>query len=150
VIVRPEACNYCGICETICPVGAVDLYYLIRIAYPFSGKAPMSVYTYFPDLIESLPEIPPDSIVSRTLYSGEDMKAVLFGFATGQELSEHTASMPATLVFLQGEADLKLGEDRMAAQAGTWAHMPANLPHSIHARTPVVMLLLMLRTKEGS
>jgi hypothetical protein len=31
------------------------------------------------------------------------------------------------------------------AQAGTWVHTPANLKHSIEARTPVVMLLVMLK-----
>jgi len=30
---------------------------------------------------------------------------VVFGFAQGEELSEHTASMPAVLHFLQGEAN---------------------------------------------
>jgi quercetin dioxygenase-like cupin family protein len=84
----------------------------------------MSDYAYIANLIDSLPEIPADSIISRTLHSSDDVKVIVFGFAAGQELSEHTASMPATLVFLQGDADLTLGQDRMAAQAGTWVHMP--------------------------
>jgi quercetin dioxygenase-like cupin family protein len=33
----------------------------------------------------------------------------------------------------------------MSAQPGTWVHMPPNMPHSITAKTPVVMLLLLLR-----
>ena len=105
----------------------------------------MSLFEFVTNLTESIPEIPADSIVSRTLYTGDDMKAVLFGFAAGQELSEHTASMPATLVFVQGEADLILGEESQTAQAGTWVHMPPNLPHSVKAKTPVVMLLLLIR-----
>jgi quercetin dioxygenase-like cupin family protein len=70
---------------------------------------------------------------------------VLFGFAQGEELSEHTASMPAILHFLKGEAQLTLGSDQQQATPGTWVHMPAGLRHSIHARTPVVMLLLLLK-----
>ncbi len=138
-ILKPDACAYSGMCESVCPVGAVTLYY--RIA----RRSLMTDYAYFANLIDTLPDIPADSIVSRTLHSGDDVKAVLFGFAAGQELSEHTASMPATLIFLQGEADIKLGEDRMSAQAGTLVHMPPNLTHSISAKTPVVMLLLLLR-----
>jgi len=38
-----------------------------------------------------------------------------------------------------------LGEDEFAAQAGTWVHMEPRLPHSIEAKTPLVMLLLMLK-----
>jgi hypothetical protein len=47
-------------------------------------------YSYIASLIEQVKDIPPDSIVSRTFYSDEQMKAILFGFAAGQELSEHT------------------------------------------------------------
>jgi quercetin dioxygenase-like cupin family protein len=104
-----------------------------------------TTYTYIPDLSDLVPDIPADSIVSRTFYSDEQVKMVLFGFAIGQELSEHTASQPAILHVLQGEADLTLGEDSMSAQAGTWVHMPAQLPHSVVAKTPVVMLLLLMK-----
>jgi quercetin dioxygenase-like cupin family protein len=89
---------------------------------------------------------PPDKgILSRTLYNDDRLKAVLFGFAQGEELSEHTASMPAVLHFLQGEATLSLGNDTLEAKPGTWVHMPKGLRHSIQAKTPVVMLLLLLR-----
>jgi quercetin dioxygenase-like cupin family protein len=97
------------------------------------------------NLREQLPEIPADSIVSRTLYSDEQVKSVLFGFAAGQELSEHTASTPAILHILEGEATLTLGDQTQPAGPGTWVHMPARLPHALVARTPVVMLLLLLR-----
>jgi len=105
-----------------------------------------SPYTYFADLQQQIPEIPADSIVSRTIHSDDDVKVVLFGFATGQELSEHTAATPAMLYFVQGEADLTLGADTLKAQAGTWTHMPPHLPHSIVAKTPVVMLLLLFKS----
>ncbi|HEY4687850.1 MAG TPA: cupin domain-containing protein [Anaerolineae bacterium] len=106
------------------------------------------VYSYIASLADRLPDIPPDSILSRSLYVGDDVKVTLFGFAPGQELSEHTASQPAILHFLQGDADLMLGNDRMEAHAGTWAHMPPHLPHSIKALTPVTMLLYLLHSKE--
>ena len=76
--------------------------------------------------------------------SDDQLKGVLFGFAEGQELSEHTAAKPAILHFLSGEAQLTLGEDILEARPGTWVHMPAHLPHSVLAQTPVVMLLLLL------
>jgi len=105
----------------------------------------MNPYVYIPSLTESLPEILPDSIISRTLYDGDDMKVIMFGFAAGQELSEHTASMPATILVLQGEAALTVGGDPMEGRPGTLVHMTPNLRHSVVAKTPLVMLLLMLR-----
>jgi quercetin dioxygenase-like cupin family protein len=103
-----------------------------------------TTYTHFNDLAKAVQ--PPDKgILSRTLHNDDRLKVVLFGFAQGEELSEHTASTPAVLHFLQGEATVTLGDDRHEARPGTWAHMPAGLKHSIQAKTPVVLLLLLLK-----
>ena len=104
----------------------------------------MSEYTLFLDLANEAQ--PPDKgILSRTLFNDDRLKVVLFGFAQGEELSEHTASMPAVLHFLRGAARLTLGDDTVEATPGTWVHMPKGLRHSIQAKTPVVMLLLLLK-----
>lgn len=101
-------------------------------------------YTHISDLAKEVQ--PPDKgILSRTLHNDDRLKVVLFGFAQGEELSEHTASMPAILHFLQGEATVTLGDDRHEAKPGTWVHMPTGQRHSIQAKTPVVMLLLLLK-----
>ena len=96
----------------------------------------------FADLNEPTPQMPSDSILSRTFHEDGHLKATLFSFAPGQELSEHTASQPATLHFLSGEADLTLGEDAHQAKPGTWIRVPTHSPHSVRTRTPVTMLLL--------
>ena len=101
-------------------------------------------YTLLDDLVNQA-EVPNDGTLSRTIYHDEHVKAVLFGFSAGQELSEHTSSMPAVLHFLRGEAEVGLGDDRVVAKDGTWIHMPAMLPHSIRTRTPTIMLLLLLK-----
>lgn len=101
-------------------------------------------YTHITNLAKEV-EPPDDGILTRTLYNDDDVKAVIFGFGQREELSEHTASMPAILHFLQGEATLTLGDDTIEAQPGTWVHMPANLKHSVKTTTPVVMLLLLIK-----
>jgi quercetin dioxygenase-like cupin family protein len=101
-------------------------------------------YKCFADLAAEV-EPPTDGTLSRTLYQDDRLKVVLFGFAAGQELSEHTASTPAIMHFLRGEANVTLGAENLSANAGTWIHMPPQLPHSIQARTPLVMLLLLLK-----
>ena len=105
----------------------------------------MSHYNFIGDLTTLAPEIPKDSIVSRTFHEDERLKVILFGFAEGQELSEHTASQPAMLQFLKGEAILKLGDDEHNAQSGTWVHMPARLPHSVKATSKTLMLLTLYK-----
>ena len=97
------------------------------------------------DLNQKLRTAPADSIVSRSLYGDEQVKAVLFTFAPGQELSEHTAGTPAIIHILQGEAELTLDGERRSAGPGTWVHMPARTAHALVARTEVTMLLLLLK-----
>jgi quercetin dioxygenase-like cupin family protein len=103
-----------------------------------------SPYKHFADLAAEV-EPPADGTLSRTLYQDDRLKVVLFGFAAGQELSEHTASTPAIMHFLRGEANVTLGAENVSAKAGTWIHMTAQLPHSIEAKSPLVMLLLLLK-----
>lgn len=106
----------------------------------------MTKYTHFNNLADLISDIPVDSIVSRTIFSSDQMKVILFGFAAGQELSEHTASKPAVLHFVKGQARLTLGETAVLAQPGTWVHMEPNLSHSIFAETELIMLLLLLES----
>jgi quercetin dioxygenase-like cupin family protein len=101
-------------------------------------------YTFIADIArEANP--PADGILSRTIHNDDRTKAVLFGFGAGQELSEHTATMPAALQFLSGEATLTLGEETREAGPGTFVHMPAGLTHAIRAKSPTVMLLLLFK-----
>jgi quercetin dioxygenase-like cupin family protein len=98
-------------------------------------------YYYLPNLAAEIPNIPTDTIISRKLYEDERIKVILFGFAAGQELSEHTASQPAMIHILQGEVRLTLGNDLFEVGPGAWARMEAHLPHSVYAKTVTLMLL---------
>ena len=103
-----------------------------------------ALYTIVQDLVHQM-EPPVDGTLSRTIHQDERLKVVLFHFSAGQELSEHTASTPAVMHFLEGDANVTLGGDAIFASAGTWIHMPAQLPHSIRATTHLVMLLLLMK-----
>jgi quercetin dioxygenase-like cupin family protein len=104
-----------------------------------------TTYTLHANLDHPL-DLPAEGTMSRTLLHDERIKVVLFNFCAGQELSEHTASTAAIMHFLSGEADLTLGPDAVVAGPGTWIHMPPQLPHSIRAKTPVVMLLTLVKS----
>ena len=103
-------------------------------------------FTLLTDLVQQV-EAPADGTLSRTIHQDDRSKVVLFAFSAGQELSEHTASTPAIMHFLSGEADVTLGNEKAAAGEGTWIHMDAQLPHSIRTKTPVVMMLTLLKGK---
>lgn len=100
-------------------------------------------HIFIPELAAQVPEIPSDSIVSRTVINTPALKAILFGFAAGQELSEHTSARPAIMHFLRGQANVTVGGEHYQVEPGAFVHMAPRLPHSVVARTEVVMLLLM-------
>jgi len=98
-------------------------------------------------LQDEIEQIPSDSIVSKTIQNNEHIKSVIFGFASGQELSEHTAAIPAIIHVLQGELQIQLGDDQIVAQPGTYLYMDPKLPHSIKAKQPAKMLLILIKQK---
>ena len=104
----------------------------------------MTPYTHILDLAKEA-EPPAEGKVSKIVFEDDRIKAVIFGFGQDQGLSEHKAAIPAMLFFVKGEATVGLGDDFQDAQAGTWIHMPAGLKHSIKAKTPMVMLLVLLK-----
>ncbi len=101
-------------------------------------------YTAIADLVAAI-EVAGDATVSRTVHQDAACKAVLFAFAAGQELSEHTAAVPAVLYFIDGQARVTLGDDDFLAGPHALVHMPPKLPHSIRAVEPTRMLLLLLK-----
>jgi len=104
----------------------------------------MALYTFLENIETEVP-IPENGILSRTLFNDDAVKVVAFGFSPDQELSAHTAPMAAILYFVKGEAELTLGAEKKHVRAGAFVHMPPETPHGILAKSPVAMLLLMLK-----
>jgi len=102
-------------------------------------------YTFLANLQQEF-AIPEKGILSNVLQKDEYVNITAFGFAAGQELSAHSAPTPAVLYFLEGEAEVQLGEDRVQAQAGSFVYMPPMLPHGISAKPPFKMLLVQIKT----
>ena len=101
-------------------------------------------YKFIAQAAGELATIPVDSIVSRTLYNDPVVKVILFGFAPGQELSEHTSARRAMLHFLDGRAQVVLGDETFEAKAGTFVYMPPHLMHSVTAQEETRMLLIQV------
>jgi quercetin dioxygenase-like cupin family protein len=94
----------------------------------------------------AMAEVAAGGIVSKTLIENDHHKLVHFTFAPGQELSEHTASVPAVIHVLSGAGTVTLGDDRHPAQPGSLFYMPAGLRHAVHADGELVFLLTMFRS----
>lgn len=98
--------------------------------------------------IISLPaetQFAPNGIVSRTLLRTASSRVTLFGFAEGQELTEHTSTQHAIVQVLSGECEFSLAGKAHRLKAGDVVNMPPGLPHAVRATQQFSMLLTLSR-----
>ena len=62
-----------------------------------------ATFTHIVDLDKEVEPLD-DGILTRMPSNDDDVKAMIFGFGQGQELSEHAEGMSAILHFIKGEA----------------------------------------------
>jgi quercetin dioxygenase-like cupin family protein len=85
----------------------------------------------------------PNGIVSRTLLRTDNSRVVLFGFAEGQELTEHTSTQHALIQILSGECEFFLAGKPHSLKTGDLLYMPPNLPHAVKATRQFSMVLTL-------
>lgn len=88
-----------------------------------------------------------NGIVSRTLLQTPNGRVVLFGFAEGQEMSEHTSTSYAMVQMLTGECEFCLAGKPHRVKAGDVIYMPPNLPHALKAITQFSLILTLFKAE---
>jgi quercetin dioxygenase-like cupin family protein len=91
-----------------------------------------------------------NGIVSRTLLRTGSTRMVLFGFAEGQELTEHTSTQCAVAQILSGECEFSLAGQPQTVKAGDLVYLPPNLPHALRAITQFSMLLTLSKPENAA
>jgi quercetin dioxygenase-like cupin family protein len=86
-----------------------------------------------------------NGIVSRALLRTANSRTVLFGFAEGQELTEHTSTQHALIQILSGDCEFSLDGQPHNLKAGDFLYLPPNLPHAVRATTQFPMLLTLAK-----
>jgi quercetin dioxygenase-like cupin family protein len=100
------------------------------------------------EAVISLPaetQFAPNGIVSRTLLRAPNGRVVLFGFAEGQELTEHTSTQQALIQILSGECEFCLNGKPQPMRAGDLLYLPPHRPHAVKATKQFSMLLTLLK-----
>jgi quercetin dioxygenase-like cupin family protein len=87
----------------------------------------------------------PNGIVSRTILRTATARVVLFGFAAGQELTEHTSTQHALVQVLSGECDFSLHGKPHHLKTGDLLYMPPHAPHAVQATQQFSMLLTLFK-----
>ena len=82
-------------------------------------------------------------IVSRTVLATPELRAVLFSFAAGQELTEHTSTARALLHVLSGKGEFLVAGESRTLGAGELLHLPPRVPHAVRVSEAMTMLLVL-------
>ena len=98
------------------------------------------------DLANDL-EIPDEGTLSKVLYSDDRIRVVGFAFDSGQELSEHTATIPVVVQVVSGRFRFDAEGESWEIDPSSWMHLDASVPHSVVALEPSRLLLTLLKSK---
>jgi quercetin dioxygenase-like cupin family protein len=94
-------------------------------------------------------DIPKDGTISRVVYNDDQIRVVVFGFDTDQELTEHATPLAAIVQVTSGRLHMNLGTDTVEIGAGSWVRMEPGLLHTVRALEPSVIVLSMLKATAG-
>jgi quercetin dioxygenase-like cupin family protein len=112
---------------------------------PSTEQAPTSADENWAGELEAMMQFAEGGIVSKTLVKrGKLVNISLFTMATGQTMSSHAASRPATIHVLGGEGKITIGDQTHESKRGSFFYMPAGQPHALESTDNMVFLLYLL------
>lgn len=107
-------------------------------------KAPTDGGNWAGDL-EAITQFAAGGIVSKTIVDRPKLVNIsLFSMATGETMSSHAASRPATIHVLGGEGRITIGDNVHDAKRGSFFYMPAGQPHALESTADMVFLLYLI------
>jgi len=102
-------------------------------------------YTVLENLLDEV-EIPENGTLSRVMFNAEGLRVVLFAFDTGEQLTDHAATVPAVVQVIKGRLNITLGDETVEIVPGSWVHMEPHLIHALVALEPSVVILTLQRS----
>jgi quercetin dioxygenase-like cupin family protein len=109
-----------------------------------SEAAPTGGENWAGDL-EAMMQFAEGGIVSKTIVDRPGVTNIsLFTMGTGQTMSSHKASRPATIHVLGGEGRITIGDQTWDSKRGSFFYMPAGQPHALESTDNMVFLLHLI------
>jgi quercetin dioxygenase-like cupin family protein len=82
-----------------------------------------------------------DKFQKNDIFKSKNFEVVAFAFTQGQGLKEHSTEFDAFIYLIEGEAEISIGKKIYILKKGDYINLPANIPHSIKAKTDFKMTL---------
>ena len=87
-----------------------------------------------------------NSVVSKTIIKKPAGNITLFAFDKSEGLAEHSSPHEVLVQIIDGEAEITIGGNLNVLQTGQSIILPANIPHSLHAKQKFKMMLTMIKS----
>ena len=84
------------------------------------------------------------AVVSKVVHRSDRLDVTVFGFDTGEQLTEHQAARAAVVQVVSGRLRFTVDSEQLDLGPGSWLHMTPGAPHSLIAAEPTVMLLTLI------
>ena len=81
-------------------------------------------------------------IVSQALLTAPGLRATLFNFAAGQELSEHTSTSRVLVQVISGRCEFSVEGQPRVLVPGELLHVRPKLPHAVRALDDLTLLVI--------
>lgn len=92
----------------------------------------------------------PHGIVSQALLTAPGLRATLFNFAAGQELSEHTSTARVLVQVISGRCEFSVAGKPRTLTPGELLHLPPSAPHAVRALEDMTLLVIQAMPPSGS
>jgi len=89
--------------------------------------------------------VQPGAVVSKVVHRDDQLDVTVFGFDTGEGLTEHQAAKAAIVQVLTGRLRFTVEGTELDAGPGFWLQMAPGAPHALTAVEPTIMLLTLLK-----
>jgi len=83
------------------------------------------------------------AIVSKVIHRDDVLNVTVFGFDTGQALTEHRSPRHAIIEVVSGRIEIIVDNHNFDALAGFWLHLDPETSHSLVAAEPSIVLLTL-------
>jgi quercetin dioxygenase-like cupin family protein len=112
------------------------------------SRTPTDTSVVFTGTVDAIP-ITEAATTSRVVVDNDAARVVIFSFDTGQELTEHTATLPVVVHLLTGAMSFLVGDERHELRPGDVVYLAPNEVHALEAREPSLLSLVMVRGGSG-
>ncbi len=89
-------------------------------------------------------DIAEKSTISKNFFKTDGFRAMMFSFAAGEELTDHSSKKQGILHVLSGKGVFATESETVQLEENSWIHIPAELTHRVKAESDLHFLLYLV------